>query len=335
MNGLRHAIYPTGSRAIAVVAFTVLLLLFIYPRPDGIIFGLLRAVFLGIVVLISLELFRDKNQNHSASALPDLPVREDPSDAERISSSRKPPALAFITNLLADTMPGFGIAYYNRAGEHGPLTLIDTAGEDVDFAAEVSVETEWMGEILKDGKFLTLSEDSAKLKLFFDEERIVQESVTLLVLPVKGVDATDGVLIIHAYRFADFQEYHKTLAESFVSALSSIDACRDEGGADAEQLRFFQRLDRFQTNLDIARSKEQFLGSISDLCHQNFTFDKLTLILKDPDRPTEAVVEEVMGYKNDFAIGARFQREDSLLWKVFDGGEPVIVDLSAVKNASE
>ncbi|MBH31986.1 MAG: hypothetical protein CMG71_08425 [Candidatus Marinimicrobia bacterium] len=335
MNGLRHALYSTGSRTVAVVAFVVLLLLFVYPTPDGIIFGLLRAVFLGIVVLIFFELYREKYKNHSVSSVNHLPVREDLPDTGSISSSDKAPTVAFITNLMADTMPGFGIAYYNRSREHAPLTLMETSGKDVNFAAKVSVETEWMGDILKDGKFLTPGEDSAQMEHFFDEEGIVQESVTLLSLPVNGVGATNGALIVHADRFADFKEHHRPMAESFASALSSVEAAGDGKSPDAEQLGFFKRLDRFQIDLDIARSKEQFLGAISDLCGQNFTFDKLTLILKDPERVTEVVVEEVRGYTNDFAVGARFEREDSLLWKVFDGGEPVIVDLSRHGNALE
>ncbi|MEE2877074.1 MAG: sensor domain-containing diguanylate cyclase [Candidatus Neomarinimicrobiota bacterium] len=333
MSGLRHAL-ALSSRTGAIVAFAILFLLFIYPNPDGVVFSLLRAAFLGIIVLVFLELYREKNLNHTASASPDLPIAKNLSDIEKELSSAATPKLSFIMNLIAETMPGFGIAYYEHAGELGPLALKETAGENVDFASEVPIESDWMKSVLTEGKFLTPGEDSAAVQHFFCEDVTVKKTITLLALPVKNAGAEEGVIIIHADQFSDFQEYHRPLAESFALALSSIDLDRDAGNLNAEHLSFFQQLDRFQADLDIARSKEQFLGAISDFCRRNFTFDKLSLILMDPERPTEVVAEEVMGYTNDFAIGARFQRERSLLWEVFDGGEPVIVDLSAEGSAT-
>ena len=327
MSGLRHALSSDG-RTVALVAIAVLFLLFIYPKPDGLLFGLLRAAFLGIIVLVSLEFYREKNQNSVAPQSLDIPVTEHSSQSTNESQPPASPRLPFIMDLMADTMPGFGVAYYEHAQELEPLTLRETSGEDVGFASEISAETDWMRDLLETGKFLTPGEDHTAVAHFFEEETNVENSATLLVLPVNRSGSEDGAVVIHADQFTDFHEYHRPLAEAFASALADMDFEKEAEDLNAEHLSFFQQLDRFQADLDIARSKEQFLGAISDFCRRNFTFDKLSLILIDPDRPAEAVAEEVVRYSNDFTSGARFQREGSLLWKVLDGDEPEIVDLS-------
>ena len=111
------------------------------------------------------------------------------------------------------------------------------------------------------------------------------------------------VLIIFAHQFGDFQDYHRSLVESFAIALADVRSDVKSGEIDEEHLSFFKCLEAFQDDLDISRSREELVESIANFCRENFTFDKLTLIFLDAEKKDVAVAAEVMGYKDDFRIG--------------------------------
>jgi len=100
------------------------------------------------------------------------------------------------------------------------------------------------------------------------------------------------------------------------------------GDIDEEHLSFIKYLESFQNDLDISRSKEELVESISNFCRETFTFDKLTLIFLDAEKKDVAVATEVIGYKDDFGAETLFSREESLLWKVLDGEDSTQIDLT-------
>ncbi|MCS5662512.1 MAG: GAF domain-containing protein, partial [Dehalococcoidia bacterium] len=100
------------------------------------------------------------------------------------------------------------------------------------------------------------------------------------------------------------------------------------GDIDEEHLSFIKYLESFQNDLDISRSREELVESISNFCRENFTFDKLTLIFLDAGKKDVAVAMEVIGYKDDFGAETLFSREESLLWKVLDGEDSTQIDLT-------
>ncbi len=233
----------------------------------------------------------------------------------------------FLMDLMSDIMPSFGIAYYDFSINSERFSLVETAGEDVGFATEISSSENSVTSAISNGKFITPRENDNAIKVFFSKESKISESSSLLTLPIRLTGSNGGALIIHANQFSDFKDYHKPLAESFALALSSISKEILSGDLTVEHFSFFQQLESFQADLDIVRSKEQFLDSITQFCRKNFTFDKLSIILFSDHDINDAIAEKVIGYSKDFTTGAIFQRQNSLLWEIFDKKEPVICDV--------
>lgn len=328
MSDVRQLYSFLNKRRIgSIFAFLILLLLFIYPNPDGIIFNLLRASFLGIGVLIFLQLYKTRNKdNLTDSSIDELSLETNDST----ELSKKPDVslrVRFIMDLMAEAMPGFGFAYYDYRGFSEQFLLVETSGENISFSASISSDPEWMSAAISEGKFLTISQNSDSVRHFFTKEARISDAATLLTLPVKRSGSTGGALIIHAHQFSHFKDYHRSLGESFASALSSISRETSKGDLTLEHFSFFQQLEAFQADLDIARSKEQFVDAITEFCRKNFTYDKLSLILLDIEREDEAIAEKVIGYTSDFGTRTRFHRQKSLLWDLLDSGEPLIADL--------
>ncbi|MDP6296675.1 MAG: sensor domain-containing diguanylate cyclase [Candidatus Marinimicrobia bacterium] len=189
MSRLRHAFSSDNSSKIGVIlAFAILFLLFVYPNPEGLIFGLLRMAFLGLAVFLFIQFYQQEKKIGSTDSGKGMP------------------------STIAENQP--------------------TA----------------------------------------------------------------------------FQGEKKDITEEYLS--------------------FIKCLEAFQGDLDISRSREELVDSITDFCRENFTFDKLTLIFLDAEKKDVAVAEEVMGYKDDFDTETRFSREESLLWKVLDGENSTHIDLT-------
>ena len=236
----------------------------------------------------------------------------------------------FIIDLLADAMPGFGIAYYGYSYSSSSLSLNQTAGEEVEFASTISTETGKIKNFVKNATvcFFTPGADDDVVSQFFATDANIEDGATLLLIPVSDVGEMTEVLIIFAHQFGDFQDYHRSLVESFANALADVRSDVKSGDIDEEHLSFFKCLEAFQDDLDISRSREELVESIADFCRENFTFDKLTLIFLDAEKKDVAVAAEVMGYKDDFDTETRFSREESLLWKVLDGEDSTHIDLT-------
>ena len=69
MSRLRHAFSSDNSRKIGVIlAFAVLFLLFVYPNPEGLIFGLLRMAFLGLAVFLFTQFYQQEKKIRSTNS---------------------------------------------------------------------------------------------------------------------------------------------------------------------------------------------------------------------------------------------------------------------------
>lgn len=320
----------------AGLAFVVLFVLFVYPNPEGVIFGLLRMGLLGLALLLFLQLYQKDRRSKPLSS------REGTMDVsgEQVESSGgeqqadNPRRVQFIVDTLSEAIPGFGIACYDYRSSESSLMLRKTAGENVGFAKTVSGEAEWVSDFFSSASatFLTPGTDQRLVKSFFEEHAAVSEGTTLLVVPVGNAAAGARALVISADQFGGFQDFHRPLVESFASALAQSDAFAGDGDR-REHLSFFRDLEAFQNGLDISRPKEDFMEALGSFCGKNFTFDKLTLIILDPEKPDEAVAAAVVGYRDDFDAETRFRRDESLLWRVLDGKQSHAVDLADGEKA--
>ncbi len=126
----------------------------------------------------------------------------------------------FIIDLLADAMPGFGIAYYGYSYSSSSLSLNQTAGEEVEFASTISTETGKTKDFVKNATvcFFTPGADDDVVSQFFASDANIEDGATLLLIPVSDVGEMTEVLIIFAHQFGDFQDYHRSLVESFDNA---------------------------------------------------------------------------------------------------------------------
>ncbi|HJM86338.1 MAG TPA: hypothetical protein QGH71_07010, partial [Candidatus Marinimicrobia bacterium] len=150
MSRLRHAFSSDNSSKIGVIlAFAILFLLFVYPNPEGLIFGLLRVAFLGLAVFLFIQFYQQEKKIGSTDS-----------------------------------------------GKGEPSTIAENQS-------------------------------------------------------------------------TAFQGENKDLTEEYLS--------------------FIKCLEAFQGDLDISRSREELVDSITDFCRENFTFDKLTLIFLDAEKKDVAV----------------------------------------------
>ena len=115
------------TRISGFFALSILILLFIYPNPDGMIFSLLRASFIGIAILLFFEIFKSNNNFKSNDSYfeAEKELREDTKMNDVSLRVR------FLMDLMADIMPGFGIAYYEYSNQSDCFLLVETAGEDI------------------------------------------------------------------------------------------------------------------------------------------------------------------------------------------------------------
>ena len=315
------------TRISGFFALSILILLFIYPNPDGMIFSLLRASFIGIAILLFFEIFKSNNNFKSNDSYfeTEKELREDTKMNDVSLRVR------FLMDLMADIMPGFGIAYYEYSNQSDCFLLVETAGEDIGFITEFSPNDNSVSVSISDGKFITPGENPNAVKFFFSQESKISDSSSLLTLPIRHAGSSGGALVVHSHQFSDFRDYHKPLGESFALALSTINREMSIGDLTSEHFSFFQQLESFQADLDIVRSKEQFVDAIIEFCRKNFTFDKLSLILFSDEEKNEALAEKIVGYNADFITGTKFQRQASLLWKILDQKEPLICDLAELE----
>ncbi len=325
MSQVRDIIALISKTRIGIFfALTILILLFIYPSPDGMVFSLLRTSFIVIVTLLFFELFKS-NKNFKSNNSYFRTEKESKEDTEMNDVSLR---IRFLMDLMADIMPGFGMAYYEYSNQSDSFLLVETAGEDIGFITEFSSNDNSISVSISDGKFITPGENSNVVRFFFSKESKISDSSSILTLPIRHAGSSGGALVVHSHKFSDFRDYHKPLGESFALALSTINREMSTGDLTSEHFSFFQQLESFQADLDIVRSKEQFVDAIIEFCRKNFTFDKLSLILFSDEERNEALAEKVVGYNADFITGAKFHRQDSLLWKILDQKEPLICDLS-------
>ena len=288
------------------------------------IFSLLRTLFIGIATFLFIELFKS-NKNFKSKNSYFQTEKESKEDTKMNDVSLR---IRFLMDLMADIMPGFGIAYYEYSNQSDCFLLVETAGEDIGFITEFSPNDNSVSISISDGKFITPGENPNAVKFFFSQESKISDSSSILTLPIRHAGSSGGELFVHSHKFSDFRDYHKPLGESFALALSTINREMSTGDLTSEHFSFFQQLESFQADLDIVRSKEQFVDAIIEFCRKNFTFDKLSLILFSDEERNEALAEKVVGYNADFITGTKFQRQDSLLWKILDQKEPLICDLS-------
>ena len=115
-------------------ALTILMLLFIYPSPDGMIFSLLRTLFIGIATFLFIELFKS-NKNFKSKNSYFQTEKESKEDTKMNDVSLR---IRFLMDLMADIMPGFGIAYYEYSNQSDSFLLVEIAGEDIGFISEFS-----------------------------------------------------------------------------------------------------------------------------------------------------------------------------------------------------
>ena len=333
MSGLRYAFSSDNSSRIGIIlAFVVLFLLFVYPNPAGLIFGLLRMAFLGLAVFLFIQFYQqEQKRGFPASGRGDTltMLKNQPTSLEEEVKGLAVEG-RFIIDLLADAMPGFGIAYYSYNDSSPSLSLSQTAGEEVEFASTISAESGKIEDFVKTVavRFFTPGADEDAVTQFFITDATIEDGTTLLAVPVSESDEMTGAFIICAHQFGNFQDYHRPLVESFANVLAEVIGDEKSGDRSEEHLSFFKRLEIFQHDLDISRSREQLVNAIADFCKENFTFDKFTLVFLDPKKKDEAVAEEVIGYKDDFEAETHFHREKSLLWKVLDGEDFLSTDLT-------
>ncbi len=89
---------------------------------------------------------------------------------------------------------------------------------------------------------------------------------------------------------------------------------------------FNNKLDILSSKLDISRSKENFFEFISIFLNDNFTFDKITLLLIDSNNTDIAEAVVVNGYNEDFQKGKIIKRSNTPVWNLMDEENPKIIN---------
>tara|TARA_X000001036_G_scaffold438440_1_gene486272 strand:- start:298 stop:1362 length:1065 start_codon:yes stop_codon:yes gene_type:complete len=86
------------------------------------------------------------------------------------------------------------------------------------------------------------------------------------------------------------------------------------------------KLDSLSSKLDISRSKENFFEIISIFLNDNFSFDKITLLLINSNDTDEAEAVIVNGYNDDFSKGEKFNRSNTPVWNLMDEENSKIIN---------
>ena len=89
---------------------------------------------------------------------------------------------------------------------------------------------------------------------------------------------------------------------------------------------FNNKLDSLSSKLDISRSKENFFELISIFLNDNFSFDKITLLLIDSNNTDQAEAVVVNGYDEDFKKGKIIKRSNTPVWNLMDEENSKIIN---------
>ena len=84
--------------------------------------------------------------------------------------------------------------------------------------------------------------------------------------------------------------------------------------------------------MDISRSKENFFELISIFLNDNFSFDKITLLLIDSNNTDQAEAVVVNGYDEDFKKGKIIKRSNTPVWNLMDEENSKIINFENLEN---
>lgn len=308
-----------------LLAAAILFVLFVFPNPTGLPFTLLRIIIIAVTGYLFFHLYRTGSRSKPSTweqgKMEDVELEEQ--NAGELKS-----AIQVVLDLFAATFPQFSASAYLVNHSETELVRWGHTGERNDFRRSLPLEDTSLRTLLNSPRpeFITPMEQGEILSnLFIDKEKI-SPSATVLAARIDGKGALNGVLLIEAEQFSDFDENHRSIAASYADLLGvELRHFKSQSSLRADRL-FFSYLEAFQNDLDIDWSEDELISSLVRFCETRFPFDKLTLSLVDEHKQDEAVVRRVSGFSKDIGQGDRFSIGETFHGRVIAEGKPLLID---------
>lgn len=317
-----------------LLAIAVMFMLFVYPNPPGFYFSLLKVFLIGAVGYLFFHLYsakKEKEKHRQVRA--SLPLFKRGEEIEEIRL-QKEEEIAFeksmhtILELFTDSFPEFSISAYLI--DHSEVELLQRSycGIRNAFRKSIPLDNTRMKDLFRSDQpqFLTPDAGEDIFSFLFEESSKILPSTTVLVAPITVEGINKGIILIEAEQFSDFEESHREIALSYAKLLAAeLTQFESRSSLRSDNL-FYTHLEAFQNDLDIDRSEDEMLASLTRFCGSNFSFDKLTVSLKHENHPDEAVVRAVSGFTMDIGPGKRFPLQGSLHGQIISGEKPVLIE---------
>lgn len=316
-----------------LLAGVILIFLFVYPKPEGILFDIGRLFIIVLVSYLFHQLYMGKvksdvrrgtvsveHSQKSVSSVKRILTGEEESELDL--------ALQSIVELLHSCYPQLRPCVYLLDGSATEFIRRCTAGEDSDFRTILHAGNENLSRLMNEDlpRILTPNEDEEILREFFEDDVTVPESTSVYIFPIQVGDDMAGLLPVRASQFSDFDEQHPMVISEYSELIGrQLGQVHNESELRSSLL-FYSRLQDFQNDLDLTLSQEELISAVVKLCESSFSLDNLTISLVDEAHSGEAVILTTSGFSHDPGDDARFKIADSIHGSLITSGKPLRID---------
>ncbi len=316
-----------------LLAGVILILLFVYPKPEGMLFDAGRLIIIVLASYLFYQLYMGKEKSDTRrDAVSREPSHESVSSAKRILTEEEEGelnrALQSIVQLFHSCYPELHPCVYLLDDSATKLVRRCTVDEDSDFRAVLSTGDKNLSQLMRGDlpRFLTPNEDEEILREFFEERAAVPESTSVFVSPIWVGDDIAGLLPVQASQFSYFDEHHPKIVSDYSDLIGKqLGQVRKESELRSH-IHFYSRLQAFQNDLDLTLSQEELVSAVVKLCEDNFSLDNLTISLADEANSEEAVILTTSDFNHDSGDDVRFKIADSIHGSLITSGEPLRID---------
>ncbi len=313
-------------------------MLFVYPNPVGLPFTLLRLSTIALVGYLFFQLFsatpRRERVNLGTGSDVAPPETRDMHKKEEGSLQE---AIQVVLDLFAASFPEFSASAYLLNRSKKELVQWAYCGEKDSFRHSLPLENSAIHNLLVSNhpEFITPLEGGDVLSSLFRDNEDLSPSTAVLSAPIATDGEHEGILLIEADQFGDFDEDHRSISSLYADLLGLELRQYDVRSSLRSDHLFYSQIEAYQNDLDIDRPEDELITSMVRFCKRHFSFDKITVSLLEEPKSDKAIIRGVSGFTKDVDLDDSFSVSGSLHGKVISQATPVVVDDLSTDQSTE